>query len=187
MFYANPFFLPSNSNFCSSENSMLLPHRAASRLSKGLTAYSEQLWYQLVCGNLYSKWRLNNSHVWVWSLYRQRADFDWTNSYTLILWSQLLMYEWDKWKWFDVSLIKPRRIMIRRYSKRQWWKRKKPSAMIHLLIQVAEHLLMRAEKHEDDELVLTIILVENLHIHWALTSMVVDTNSNNLMEMNWHG
>ncbi len=40
MFYANPFFLPSNSNFCSSENSMLLPPHAAFRLSKRLIALS---------------------------------------------------------------------------------------------------------------------------------------------------
>ncbi len=37
VFYANPFFLPSNSSLCSSENSTLLPCRAASRLSKRLT------------------------------------------------------------------------------------------------------------------------------------------------------
>ncbi len=48
----------------------------------------------------------------------------------------------------------------------------------------AEELLL---KHEDDKLVLTIVSVENLHIHWVLTSTVVDTNSNNMMEMNWHG
>ncbi len=48
----------------------------------------------------------------------------------------------------------------------------------------AEELLL---KHEDDELVLTIVLVENLHIHWALTSTVVDTNSNDMMEINWRG
>jgi hypothetical protein len=36
--YGNPFFLPSNSNFFSSENSTLLPCRAASRVSKRLTA-----------------------------------------------------------------------------------------------------------------------------------------------------
>ncbi len=48
----------------------------------------------------------------------------------------------------------------------------------------AEELLL---KHEDDELVLTIVLVENLHVHWVLTSTVVDTNSNNVMEMNWRG
>ncbi len=39
MFLANPFLLPSNSNFRSSENSKLLPYRAASRLSKRLMAY----------------------------------------------------------------------------------------------------------------------------------------------------
>ncbi len=42
MFYANPFFLPSNSSFCSSEKSTLLPCRAASKLSKRLTARSEK-------------------------------------------------------------------------------------------------------------------------------------------------
>ncbi len=40
MFLTNPFFQPSNSNFCSSENSTLLPRRAASRLNKRLTALS---------------------------------------------------------------------------------------------------------------------------------------------------
>ena len=39
-------------------------------------------------------------------------------------------------------------------------------------------------KHEDDELVLTIVLVENLHIHGVLTSTVVDTDSDEMMEMN---
>ncbi len=34
MFLANPFLPPLNSDFCSSENSMLLPRCAASRLSK---------------------------------------------------------------------------------------------------------------------------------------------------------
>ncbi len=48
----------------------------------------------------------------------------------------------------------------------------------------AEELLL---KHEDDELVLTFVSVENLHIHWVLTSTVVDTNSNDMMEMNWRG
>ncbi len=48
----------------------------------------------------------------------------------------------------------------------------------------AEELLL---KHEDDELVLTIVSVENLHIQLVLTSTVVDTNSNNMMEINWHG
>jgi hypothetical protein len=38
VFYANPFFLSSNSNFCFSENSTLLPCRAVPRLSKRLTA-----------------------------------------------------------------------------------------------------------------------------------------------------
>ncbi len=38
MFLANPFLPPSNSNFCLSENSTLLPCLAASRLSKRLTA-----------------------------------------------------------------------------------------------------------------------------------------------------
>jgi hypothetical protein len=38
VFLANPFLPPLNSNFCSSENSMLLPHCADSRLSKRLTA-----------------------------------------------------------------------------------------------------------------------------------------------------
>jgi hypothetical protein len=40
VFYANPFFLPLTSGFCSSENSMLLPCCAASRLSKRPTALS---------------------------------------------------------------------------------------------------------------------------------------------------
>ncbi len=38
VFLTSPFFQPSKSNFCSSENSMLLPCCAASRLSKRLTA-----------------------------------------------------------------------------------------------------------------------------------------------------
>ncbi len=46
----------------------------------------------------------------------------------------------------------------------------------------AEELIL---KHEDDELVLTIVSVENLHIHWVLTSTVVNTNSDDVMEMNW--
>jgi hypothetical protein len=32
--------------------------------------------------------------------------------------------------------------------------------------------------------VFTIVLVENLHIHLVLTSPVVDTNSDDMMEMN---
>jgi hypothetical protein len=48
----------------------------------------------------------------------------------------------------------------------------------------AEELLL---KHEDDELVLTIVSVENFHIHWVLTSTVVDTNSSDMMEMYWCG
>ncbi len=48
----------------------------------------------------------------------------------------------------------------------------------------AEELLL---KHEDDELVLTIVLLENIHIHWVFTSMVDDTNSDDMMEMNWRG
>jgi hypothetical protein len=40
VFLAKPFLLLSNSNFCSSENSMLLPCHAASRLNKRLTAHS---------------------------------------------------------------------------------------------------------------------------------------------------
>jgi hypothetical protein len=52
------------------------------------------------------------------------------------------------------------------------------------IVQRAEELLL---KHEDDKLVLTIVLVENLHIQWVLTSTVVDTNSNEMMEMNWLG
>ncbi len=51
-------------------------------------------------------------------------------------------------------------------------------------VETAEELL---SKHEDDQLVLTIVSVENLHIHWVITSSVVDTNSNDLMEMNWRG
>jgi hypothetical protein len=47
VFYANPFFLPSNSNFCSSENSTLLPCCAASKLSKRLTAVGKHLSCQL--------------------------------------------------------------------------------------------------------------------------------------------
>ncbi len=43
MFYASPFFLPLNSNFCLSENSTLLSCCAASRLSKGLTALSPKI------------------------------------------------------------------------------------------------------------------------------------------------
>ncbi len=42
-------------------------------------------------------------------------------------------------------------------------------------------------KQEDDELVLTIVSVENLHVHWVLNSTVIDTNSDNEMEMNWRG
>jgi hypothetical protein len=38
VFFSNPFFQPSKNNFCSSENSMLLPCHAAPRLSKRLTA-----------------------------------------------------------------------------------------------------------------------------------------------------
>ncbi len=48
----------------------------------------------------------------------------------------------------------------------------------------AEELLL---KQEDDELVLTIVSVENLHVHWVLNSTVVDTNSDDEMEMNWRG
>jgi hypothetical protein len=33
----------------------------------------------------------------------------------------------------------------------------------------------------------SIVLVENLHIHGVLTSTVVDTDSDNMMEMNWRG
>jgi hypothetical protein len=44
VFITNPFFQPLNSNFCSSENSMLLPGRAAPRLSKRLTATLEPDW-----------------------------------------------------------------------------------------------------------------------------------------------
>ena len=50
--------------------------------------------------------------------------------------------------------------------------------------KTAEELLL---KHEDDKLVLTIVLVDNLHIHWVLNSLVIDTNSNDVMEMNWRG
>ncbi len=45
-------------------------------------------------------------------------------------------------------------------------------------------------KHEDDELVLivhSIVSVENLHIHGVFTSTVVDTDSDDMMEMNWRG
>jgi hypothetical protein len=45
----------------------------------------------------------------------------------------------------------------------------------------AEKLLL---KHKDDKLVLTIVSVENLHIHRVLTSTVVDTNFNKMMEIN---
>jgi hypothetical protein len=38
VFYADPFFVSFNSRCCSPENSTLLPHRAASRLSKRPTA-----------------------------------------------------------------------------------------------------------------------------------------------------
>ncbi len=52
VFIANPFLPPSNSNFCSSENSTLLPCRAASRLSKRLTAHLAPLsWVKML-------WRL---------------------------------------------------------------------------------------------------------------------------------
>ncbi len=57
-------------------------------------------------------------------------------------------------------------------------------SLINYCCKEAEELLL---KHEDDKLVLTIVLVENLHIHWVLTSMVVDTNSDDMMEMKWHG
>ncbi len=50
--------------------------------------------------------------------------------------------------------------------------------------KTAEELLL---KHEDDKLVLTIVLVDNLHIYWVLNSLVIDTNSNDVMEMNWRG
>jgi hypothetical protein len=50
--------------------------------------------------------------------------------------------------------------------------------------KTAEEFLL---KHEDDKLVLNIVLVENLHIHWVLNSLVIDTNSNDVMEMNWRG
>jgi hypothetical protein len=40
----NPFFQLSNSNFCSSENSTLLPCHAAPRLNKRLTAEFGQWW-----------------------------------------------------------------------------------------------------------------------------------------------
>ncbi len=40
VFLTNPFFQSLTSNFCSSENSMLLPCRAASRMNKRLTALS---------------------------------------------------------------------------------------------------------------------------------------------------
>ncbi len=50
--------------------------------------------------------------------------------------------------------------------------------------KTAEELLL---KQEDDELVLTIVSVENLHVHWVLKSTVVDTNSDDEMEMNWRG
>ncbi len=53
-----------------------------------------------------------------------------------------------------------------------------------MCVLTAEELVL---KHEDDELVLTIVSVENLHIHWALTSTVVDTDSDNMMGMNWRG
>jgi hypothetical protein len=39
-------------------------------------------------------------------------------------------------------------------------------------------------KHEDDECLLFIVLVKNLHVDWVLTSMVVDANSHKMMEMN---
>jgi hypothetical protein len=42
VFLANPSLPPSNGNFCSSENSTLLPRRAASRLGKRLTAATLQ-------------------------------------------------------------------------------------------------------------------------------------------------
>ncbi len=35
------------------------------------------------------------------------------------------------------------------------------------------------------KLVLTIVSVANLHIQWVLTSTEVDTNSDNMMKMNW--
>ncbi len=54
----------------------------------------------------------------------------------------------------------------------------------HLFTETAEELLL---KQEDDKLLLTIVSVEILYIHWVLNSTVVDTNSNNVMEMNWRG
>ncbi len=48
-------------------------------------------------------------------------------------------------------------------------------------VQTAEELLL---KQEDDKLVLTIVSVENLHVHRVLNSTVVDTNCDDVMEMN---
>ncbi len=104
-----------------------------------INSYSKHWWYQLVYGNSYS-WRLNNSYVWVCInkeltlivriytplfLEVNCSCMNETNGNGLV-WAPSTKKNYDK-----------------KVPQEKCWKRKNPSAKIHLLIQIVEHFLIQ--------------------------------------------